>query len=293
MKAIEHSNRIFFSVDGGCRTRNHHSLGLNNTVGLFRLLRSLGCTSLLRQASCKASYQGIRFIVRLIVLVVCISRTFFQANSISMKHVSRQAIEDKVNHVVAIVLAVLLFPFVCLGICLWWSICYLWSKCTGRDCDFAFRGCGTSIVQQRIHKNRERRCLEETPNFLGPRDRAFTLPFRGKISDSLPAEQRNDCQSQSLFFAHLPLEIREVIYCYVLSSFLHIHIYRRQDKRLGHYKCHKAHRYDESLLHRGSFCGEAGSRHPALTPTNAWIPGRWNDNQIRELLPLFKACRRM
>lgn len=189
--------------------------------------------------------------------------------------------------VALMIVAALASPFVCLcgG-----AYC-LWHTCTGRPPVFV--GCGTSRVQAGRRRAVEQGLEKEAPVFLPPRRRALTLPLPSSPLDSVPGEvkQNTEDQSKSLFFGRLPLEVREMIYKYHLCNSTHIHIFRRRDNRLGHYQCHAAHRADSELLIREDFIGEGG-RHPAVTCTNAWIPGRWKDDQLAEKLPLLKACRR-
>jgi hypothetical protein len=64
----------------------------------------------------------------------------------------------------------------------------------------------------------------EEPIPLGPRPRALTLPLSDNLSDQKTLEQ-----SQSAFFAKLPLELRHRVYEYALGgAHLHLRIVERR-----------------------------------------------------------------
>ena len=142
--------------------------------------------------------------------------------------------------------------------------------------------------------------VEEIPDFLPVRQRALTPPLT-KAATIFPSEnsgQRTDNQLQSELFACIPVEVRQMIFRYVLSSYLHLHIFRRTDKRLGHYKCHSTHRHITDVVIRRSigteagFCTDLGSSHRAVSPSGAWKPGTRKDDQLMELLSLLMICRK-
>lgn len=145
-------------------------------------------------------------------------------------------------------------------------------------------------VQAPRHRAEQKRILEgEAPRLLGKRKRALTLPLPD-IQSGLLSSQLAQCtgdQLQSVWFGRFPYEIREMIYDYALTGFLHIHIFERMDHRLGHYICHSNHREGRYLLEDGyqSCCGIA-----CKSSTGAEI---WADDHISEVLPLLGTCRRL
>ncbi|KAL8649293.1 MAG: hypothetical protein Q9226_005640 [Calogaya cf. arnoldii] len=159
--------------------------------------------------------------------------------------------------------------------------------------------CGNARMQETRRKEIARSYRQEAPAPLSkPRKRALTSPLPSCPANSRRLKRTRQTtadQSQSILFNRLPPEIREMIYAFALSDFAHIHLFRRRDNRLGHYKCYSIHRPDSQLLKPGTYdTGELkGCKYPAVTCTNAWIPGRWQDDEITELLPLLKTCRRV
>lgn len=199
---------------------------------------------------------------------------------------TKEKLKDAVKVAGAVILIALASPVIC--------ICVTWRVSTGKSFDV----CGTGRIQEAQRKGIERSLRQEAPIPLPSRRRALTLPSLPCPAGSGRPERTRQTtadQSQSVLYGRFPAEIREMIYEYALCDFTHIHLFRRQDNRLGHYKCHSIHRPHSELLRPGIYdTGELkGFCYSALTCTKAWIPGRWQDNEITELLPLLKTCRRV
>lgn len=148
-------------------------------------------------------------------------------------------------------------------------------------------------VQASRHRAEQKRTLKrEAPRSLGKRKRALTLPLPDQRSGLLSRElaQCTEDQLQSIWFGRFPYEIREMIYDYALTGFLHIHIFRRTDRRLGHYICHSKHREGRRPLKEGP---DNCCRTACESSTGAWIPETWVDDHISEVLPLLGTCRRL
>lgn len=153
------------------------------------------------------------------------------------------------------------------------------------------------IVKGRVRASRhvadeEQTLRKEAPKSLGIRKRALTLPLPDERSAALSREptQCTIDQSQSTFFGRVPYEIREMIYGHAFAAPLHIHIFRRTDRRLGHYICHNEHRERRPLRKTdvGNCCGTT-----CTSSSGAWIPGTWVDDHVSDVLPLLRTCRRM
>ncbi|KAL8853686.1 MAG: hypothetical protein Q9221_001497 [Calogaya cf. arnoldii] len=204
-----------------------------------------------------------------------------------MKTSTKERLKDKMKVAGACVCVALLSPIIC--------IYAVWHISTGQP---SFSMCGNARMQATRRKKTKEAFQNEAPAPLPPRKRALTSPLppspagfgRLKGIQQIAADQ-----AQSILFNRLPPELREMVYEFALSDFAHIHLFRRQDYRLGHYKCHSVHRPKSQLLQPGIYnAGELkGCKYPAVTCTNAWIPGRWQDSEITELLPLLKTCRRV
>ncbi|KAL8798899.1 MAG: hypothetical protein Q9182_006299 [Xanthomendoza sp. 2 TL-2023] len=153
--------------------------------------------------------------------------------------------------------------------------------------------CGTAQARHARLRNQRRILEKEAPACLPLRRRALSLPLPPRTPGLVPKEpqQKTVNQLQSPLFGRLPLEIRRMIFEYSLCDFTHIHIFRRQDNRLGNYKCHATHRDSSQLITRGEWIGDTW-KPSTMTCTNAWIPGKWKDDQTHPLLPLLKSCRR-
>ena len=179
-------------------------------------------------------------------------------------------------------LLTLCFPCLCIGCGTW---CF-WQKITGKPAKFY---CGTRNTRTRkeaeLETIMEQALQAEAPAPLSRRKRALTLPLpttpEGILAEG--SKQTTGDQLQSDLFGRFPLEIRTMIYELVLADFTHIHLFRRQDNRLGHYKCHQRHRNESDL-----FNGEK----PANTWTGAWLPGTWQSKEPSFSLPLLQTCRR-
>jgi len=179
---------------------------------------------------------------------------------------------------VCAVLLTLVCPFACV---------YLGTKCLYDGCRGLIPGANERAEASRCRAEKTK-LQKEAPKPMGRRKRALTLPLPDQRNDVLPWKpaQRTEDQSQSAFFGRLPYEIREMIYEYALAGSMHIHIFRRTDRRLGHYKCYREHRPLQETYY--DYHGKA-----CRSSTEAWIPRRWKDDQISEVLPLLRTCRRV
>ncbi|KAL8789321.1 MAG: hypothetical protein Q9213_001244 [Squamulea squamosa] len=198
----------------------------------------------------------------------------------------RDTIKTNVKGVLKVTGSVVLITVISPIICIYG----IWLVSTGQS----LKSCGTTRMQHARRKAEKRILRQEAPTPLSLRKRALTLPLPVESPAFLSKKviRSTKDQLQSAFFGRLPLEIREMIYRYALCNFVHIHIYRRQDKRLGHYKCRSVHRPESHVLNPEYQAGQ-GCGYPSVTSTGAWIPGRWQDGDITELLPLLKTCRRL
>jgi len=181
------------------------------------------------------------------------------------------------------VLVTLICPFACV---------YLGIQCLCDRYEVLIPRVNRRVLASQNRAEKKKTLKTEAPKPLGKRKRALTLPLlnqpRGVLSRK-PAQCTKD-QSQSTFFGRIPYEIREMIYEYAFAGFLHIHIFRRTDRRLGHYICHGKHREGRRPLKEGpdNCCGTA-----CKSSTGAWIPETWVDDHISEVLPLLGTCRRL
>ena len=191
----------------------------------------------------------------------------------------------------------LLMPFELCG----YGCMLLAQKLTGnprlRNHDFVVqngrRGCG-NLAQQDPDERYLEALQKEAPEPLPPRPRPLTPRM---LHDSLLAlplreDRQMSARLQSPLFGRLPTEIRSMIYEYVLTDFIHIHIFRRADNRLGHYKCYTQHRNESVLFGLGEL-PEIPSAHLPKTVTGAWTPGLWTDHEVSEILPFLISCRRI
>ncbi|KAL8709515.1 MAG: hypothetical protein Q9220_005757 [cf. Caloplaca sp. 1 TL-2023] len=148
---------------------------------------------------------------------------------------------------------------------------------------------------QKQMKEEQKALLREAPRPLPAlRKRAVTIPLSPSNSESSQwfwqKGQKSNDQLQSSFFGELPLEVRELIYKhYVTSSAEHggpVHIFRRNDRRLGHGRCTEG---PESHSHMPN--QDWGYDKPSRT--RAWIKA--NNTSLKancSLLSLLKTCRR-
>ena len=118
--------------------------------------------------------------------------------------------------------------------------------------------------------------------------------------------KRASDQMDSVLFGKFPLEVREMIYGYVLAGASHLHIYRRADRRMGHYVC--GHTgiggYGGNLERKSGYC--AWEHLPRTLPTGlVWsydetVTGAWDvrrsarrEEDKDDLLGLLLACKRV
>ena len=96
----------------------------------------------------------------------------------------------------------------------------------------------TRLVLPEEREARQKTCDDNAPiplPFSRPRNLTLPLP---RISTELGSLQYTKEQLQSTFFTKLPVEVRLVVYRYVLvGSSRTIHVIRKQYKRLGHFRC--------------------------------------------------------
>lgn len=138
----------------------------------------------------------------------------------------------------------------------------------------------------------ERELLSEAPPMLPViRKRALTIPLPPiPIARQLwqKAPETYD-QSQSSFFRRLPPEVREQIYriCLVPDQ-RSLHIFRRTDKRLGHYFC-----TNENGMHRLPQLFKWEFYKEPYGGTGAWRKEmNIRSEESSSLLSLIKTCRR-
>ena len=113
-------------------------------------------------------------------------------------------------------------------------------------------------------------------------------------------------QMDSVLFGRFPLEVREMIYGYVLAGASHLHVYRRADRRMGHYVCGHGGdgAYDKRLERKSRYC--AWEQLPATLPTGLmWaydetVTGAWDvrrstrrEEDKDDLLSLLLSCKRV
>lgn len=181
------------------------------------------------------------------------------------------------------VLVTLVCPFACV---------YLGIQCVCDRYEVLMPRVNRRVQASRQRAEKKKTMKKEAPEYLGKRKRALTLPLPDQRNGFLPRKpaQCTKDQSQSTFFGRVPYEIREMIYEYAFAGFLHIHLFRRTDRRLGHYICHGKHREGRRPLKESpdNCCGTA-----CKSSTGAWIPETWVDDHISEVLPLLGTCRKL
>lgn len=177
---------------------------------------------------------------------------------------------------------------VCLGI---GGQC-LWSLISGKPIP-GYCGTGSASArrdhdERRLRKKDLQVLEKEKPRELPRvRKRALSIPLPTTETPFWRKGQETCDQLQSTFFGQLPLEIRELIYKFYLTPDGDpMHVFRRTDRRLGHYLC--------------TFGPESHSHYPKVewgygnpSQTRAWK--RTTDEKPQfsnNLLPLLKTCRR-
>jgi len=129
------------------------------------------------------------------------------------------------------------------------------------------------------------------PPLARPRARALTLPLRRLLKSDMV--QRTDAQSQSPFFAKLPLEIREQIYGYMFGNGGPIHILKKH-KKLGYRLC-RAHGTDPPTSCTKAECWGAWYTTGRMMIQNLRNPlwREMGDVADRGLLDPVLTCRRL
>ena len=125
---------------------------------------------------------------------------------------------------------------------------------------------------------------EEAPSPLPHRrKRALTIPMVAPSASFIKSRKATSSQQQSNLLGLLPFEIREKVYVYTLGASEHIHLYRRTDRRLGHYPCNGEHHQT---------CPPGLSWGLDQTLSGAWDVGGNTDRERNDLLSLLLTCRR-
>ena len=146
----------------------------------------------------------------------------------------------------------------------------------------------SSIASRQVDSNTE---CNPTP-LTAQRPRRLTLPDSTGRTDvgTVQELQKTHDQLQSRLFARLPLELRQVIYGYVLGGKV-IHI-TRLPTRLGHVTCFHESRHEGGTPYSPSSHQCWGIRFPRTTLYN----GLWDESRIEDqdaLNALLKTCRRV
>lgn len=144
--------------------------------------------------------------------------------------------------------------------------------------------CGNASSSAMAHWERQKVLKNESPKLLPKvRKRALTIPdvpLGGSYRRRIKA---TNSQLQSTLFGKFPLEIRERMYMYTLASAEHVHIYRRADRRLGHYGCSGKHH---------QLCPPGLSWGYDQTLSGAWDVSRNPNRERDDLLSILMTCRR-
>lgn len=191
-------------------------------------------------------------------------------------------IHESCYKVSMIVVCVLAAPFFCVyGICTCGYRC-LESHYTGKPMvGFCGTGHRTAMRQWQEQKALKKEAPVPLP---AVRKRALTIPHVSPESSLLKRRKATSSQLQASLYRRLPFEIRNMIYTFALASSDSVHIYRRADRRLGHYigkkrDCKK--------------CPTGLSWHSDQTISGAWnVRGKPNRDRD-DLLSLLMTCRRM
>ncbi len=162
--------------------------------------------------------------------------------------------------------------------------------------------CPCEVVSIRNRRRRRRQYLEDHRTILpeerearqkarddnapvplpATRPRALTLPLP-EMDGTTVVEQVTKQQGQSVLFRKIPLEIRMMIYTYVLvSRSSWVHVIRKEYKRLAHFRCK-------------GYC-KLKSRDPcwgSLDIYGDWDPGKEGAGTDGGNLPLLRTCRKM
>lgn len=158
--------------------------------------------------------------------------------------------------------------------------------------------CGIDYRAALFHSELQRQLGKEAPRPLpAARKRALTIPDVSPEASLLDGRRTTQDQLQSTFFGQCPLEIREMIYDYALAGSDHVHVYRREDRRLGFYACNKWHQETwpapEHDLTRYGNCPPGLANGHDQTESGAWIVPRERNKAPNDVLSLLKACRKL
>ena len=185
------------------------------------------------------------------------------------------------RQIVKVIIFTLASPFLCVGVSCYYGFVLVRSCVTGQpSCEY----CGTGRMRRREAKKIKELMKKEAPKSLpAKRKRSLTLPLRRPALIGF-RRQKTSGQIASTFFK-LPLEIRNIIYAYALTDDTHpLHIFRRADRRLGHYRC--------KLIGSISNAHYQNAEYPTAsqTMTGAWLPDP--DKTLQSgWLPLLLTCR--
>lgn len=145
--------------------------------------------------------------------------------------------------------------------------------------------CGTGHSRAVRNWEMQRVQKKEAPDPLpARRKRALTIPDVSLNASLMKGRKATSSQLQSILFGMFPLEIREKIYVYTLASSSHIHLYRRADRRLGHYGCDDENRHQK--------CPPGLSWGYDQTLSGAWNVDKNANRERDDLLSLLMTCRR-
>ena len=184
----------------------------------------------------------------------------------------------------AVLLFSLIFPFVCIGGTVYCGFIVIRQQITGEPVP-GFCGTGNRSARRewRIGKLLKKEAPRPLPS---RRKRALTLPLSRRAIVGL-ARQGTNAQIEAIFFQRLPPEIREIVYSYALTSSTHVlHIFRRADRRLGHYR----RRLEVPISYKEYQASRGLSTHQSAT--GAWVTATPCGDTASGLLPLLLTCRR-
>ena len=158
--------------------------------------------------------------------------------------------------------------------------------------------CGVEYCAALFYSELQRQLKEEAPRPLpAARKRALTIPDVSPEASLLDGRRTTQDQLQSTFFGQFPLEIRKMIYDHALAGSEHVHVYRREDRRLGFYACNKWHQETwptpEHDVTRYGNCPPGLAKGHDQTKSGAWIVSRGGNKAQNDTLSLLKTCRKL
>lgn len=185
-----------------------------------------------------------------------------------------------------VLLVSLMFPFICIGGTVYCGFIVLRQQITGEPVPGP---CGTGTMRARSIWRTGKLLKKEAPRPLPPkRKRALTLPLSRRAIIGL-TRQGTIAQVDAIFFQRLPLEIREMIYSCALTSSTHVlHIFRRADRRLGHYRCNS--KLEVPTSYKQYQASRGLSVHQSAT--GAWVTASPCRNAASGPLSLLLTCRK-